>query len=217
MTMSPNAAFFLAIALPLISSPFIYLIARMIERRNPKIDTARWLSLAALLAGAFFLYLAAVPFLQSRHELMFVVGSISLRLDGITLLLGSVALGLGILVTIFSGPAVAHESGRERYFALLTAMIGTIIGLGAANDLFNLWVWFECMAICSYILVAFHRNDAGSLEAGVKYLVQSALGSVLIRFAIALVLGSMGKLDLDEIRALAQPKGMLLAAGALFI
>jgi len=40
---------------------------------------------------------------------------------------------------------------------------------------------------------------------------------VLILFAIALVFGSMGKLDLDEIRALAQPKGMLLAAGALFI
>lgn len=217
MTVSPNAAFLLAISLPLISSPFIYLVARVIERGSPKIDTARWLALAALLVDGYFLYLAADPFLRSHHDLMFSFGSISLRLDGITLLLAVVVLGLGILVTIFSGPAVAHESGRERYFALLTAMIGTIIGLGAANDLFNLWVWFECMAICSYILVAFHRNDAGSLEAGVKYLVQSALGSVLVLFAIALVFGATGKLDLDEIRVLAQPSGMLLAAGAMFI
>lgn len=215
--MSVNTAFLLAIVVPLISSPVIYLVARIIERKNPKPDTARWLASAALLVDAYFLYLAGNQLIQSHHDLQFSVGRISMRLDGITLLLAAVVLGLGILVILFSGPAVAHESGRERYFALLTAMIGTIIGLGAADDLFNLWVWFECMAICSYILVAFHRNDAGSLEAGVKYLIQSALGSVLVLLAIALALAGTGTLDLDEIRVVAQPSGMLLAAGALFI
>jgi proton-translocating NADH-quinone oxidoreductase chain N len=118
---------------------------------------------------------------------------------------------------MFSGPAIARDSGRETYFALLTAMIGTMIGLGAADDLFNLWVWFECMALCSYVLVAYYRNEAAALEAGVKYLVQSALGTVLVLLAIGLVFTNTGSLDLDEIRVAAQPSGLMLAAGALFI
>ena len=55
-------------------------------------------------------------------------------------------------------------------------MAGTMIGLGCANDLFNLWVWFEAMAVTSFLLVAFYREQRGALEAGVKYLVQSAVG-----------------------------------------
>jgi len=34
-------------------------------------------------------------------------------------------------------------------------MIGAMIGLGCANDLFNLWIWFELMAISSFMLVGF--------------------------------------------------------------
>ncbi len=67
------------------------------------------------------------------------------------------------------------------------AMIGTMIGLGTAVDLFNLWVWFEAMAISSYMLVAFYREERLPLEAGVKYLVQSAVGSVLILMGIVVV------------------------------
>lgn len=215
--MNANDGFLLAIAFPLIASPVIYLVARLVERRNANLDTARWLALITLLVDGYLLYLAGRQFLQTHHDLLISVGKVGLRLDGITLLLAVVALGLGILVTIFSGPVITRETGREKYYALLVAMIGTIIGLGAADDLFNLWVWFECMAICSYILVAFHKNEAGALEAGVKYLVQSALGSVLVLFGIALVFAETGTLYLSEIQVMAQPSGMLAAAGAMFI
>lgn len=215
--MEANTAFILAVGLPLLVSPVIYLVGRLVERNNPKIDLARWLALITLLADGYFLYIAGQAFITARHDLLVTVGAISLRLDGITLLLAAAVLVLGTLVTIFSGPAVRHESGREMYFALLTAMIGTMIGLGAADDLFNLWVWFECMALCSYMLVAFHHQEAPALEAGVKYLVQSALGTVLVLLGIGLVFASTGSLDLDEIRVAAQPSTMLLGAGALFV
>ena len=215
--MEANTAFLLAVGLPLLASPIIYLIGRLAERGNPKIDLARWLAVITLLVDGYFLYVAGQAYLTSHHDLLVSIGSVSLRLDGITLLLAAAVLVLGTLVTLFSGPAVAHEPGREMYFALLTAMVGTMIGLGAADDLFNLWVWFECMALCSYMLVAFHINEASALEAGVKYLIQSALGTVLVLLGIGLVFASTGTLDLDEIRMVAQPTTLLLGAGALFI
>ena len=101
---------------------------------------------------------------------------------------GVVVLGLATLVVLFSGPILAGETGEEKYYAMLLAMTGVMIGLGCAADLFNLWVWFEAMAVSSYLLVVFYRDQPASLEAGVKYLVQSAVGSVLVLIGIALVL-----------------------------
>ena len=104
---------------------------------------------------------------------------------------------------------------------MLLVIIGTMIGLGSARDLFNLWMWFEAMAVSSYLLVAFYRERPASLEAGVKYLVQSATGSVLVLLGVALVLGQVGTLDMEQIRSIiaSEPTAplSLLLAGAFFV
>src|SRR5512143_1080045 len=104
---------------------------------------------------------------------------------------------------------------------MLLAMMGLMIGLVSASDLFNLWVWFEAMAVSSYLLVAFYREQGVSLEAGMKYLVQSATGSVLVLVGIAIVLAQAGTLDMTEIAAAISKSGVnhlaILGAGALFI
>ena len=110
-------------------------------------------------------------------------------------------LSLGVLVSLFSGPYIGHEGGQEKYHALLNAMIGAMLGLGCAADLFNLWVWFETAAVASYMLVAYHSQQPHSLEAGVKYLVQNSVGSMLVLIGIGLVFSQTGTLDLAELRA----------------
>jgi proton-translocating NADH-quinone oxidoreductase chain N len=97
-------------------------------------------------------------------------------------------------------------------------MTGTMIGLSCTRDLFNLWVWFEAMAITSYLLVAFYNNQKNALEAAVKYLVQSSIGSLLVLLGIALVFMQTATLNLDEIRPLLAGSGIVsLAAGGLFV
>jgi proton-translocating NADH-quinone oxidoreductase chain N len=128
-----------------------------------------------------------------------------------------IALVLGSFVVIFSGHYLANEEGQEKYYAMLVAMIGVMIGLGCTNDLFNLWIWFEAMAVTSYLLVAFYKDLPTSLEAGIKYLVQSAAGSILVLLAIGLVVAETGALNLDEIRQTAESSPALMAAGILFV
>jgi proton-translocating NADH-quinone oxidoreductase chain N len=116
---------------------------------------------------------------------------------------------------------MAGEVGEEKYYAMLLAMMGLMIGLVSASDLFNLWVWFEAMAVSSYLLVAFYREQPASLEAGMKYLVQSATGSVLVLIGIAVVLAQAGTLSMSEIAEAISGSGVnrvaLLGAGALFV
>lgn len=218
--MNANQAILCLVALPLVASPVIYLVGRA------HAAISRWLALAVLLATGIPLYVAGRQFLilwlqsgQINPSLEAAINGIPLRFDGISLLVATVVLALGALVTLFSTTYMANEVGEEKFYALLTAMVASIIGLGMAGDLFNLWVWFEAMAITSYMLVAFYRNEAASLEAGVKYLVQSAAGSTLVLLGIALVFAGTGKLDLAEIRLAAQsaPPLLLAAAGGLFL
>lgn len=214
--------FITLIALPLVATPIIYLVGRLGQRRTAdgKITSpACWAGLLAMLA-TWIPFIQVYQSFQSNGPVSLVLGAVSLRVDGLSLLLSAVALLLATLVIIFSGPYLAHEDGEDKYYALLSAMTGAMIGLSCANDLFNLWVWFETMAIASYMLVAFYRQQAAALEAGVKYLVQSATGSILVLMGIAVVFGVTGTLNFDQIKAAitgSESKALLLGAGALFL
>ncbi len=251
-------AFVWLMLLPIVSSPFVYIVGRLFQRtlegpaagggiptthltgrtgRHWRSNPVRWISFAVLL-------FTFVPFVMAWRDLaqgnvaQFSYGIISLRFDGISLLLAAAVLFLGILVSLFSGPYIGHEGGQEKYHSLLNTMIGAMIGLGCASDLFNLWVWFETAAVASYMLVSYHAQQPSSLEAGVKYLVQNSVGSMLVLIGIGLVFAQAGTLDLLSLKALAGGAGPgnrllvsmppaaaavlgssrlpLLAAGALF-
>ncbi len=205
------------LATPFICSPLIYLGGRLYERATGKCGLSRWLAILSMLVTGGFL-LQAFLLYQKQGRLGITIGTIFLRMDGISLLLAFTVWVLGFLVIVFSTRYMDGETNEEKYYALMVAMIGSITGLGAAGDLFNLWLWFEAMAVTSYMLVAFYRDEKGSLEAGVKYLVQSATGSVFVLIGVALVFAQLGTLNIDEIiLAVNGLTPILLVAGALFV
>ncbi|MCC7209655.1 MAG: NADH dehydrogenase [Anaerolineae bacterium] len=213
------AALLSLIGLPIALSPLVYLEGRLEWRAARRehdaghVSGARWLALA-LLALTWAAYgLAARDFAASGQQIV-TVGAVALRLDGMSLLLSGLALGLGTAVVLFSGPYMAGEAGQEKYYTMLLVMIGAMIGLSCAADVFNLWVWFETMAVSSYLLVAFYKDRSASLEAGVKYLVQSAVGSGLVLLGVAVVLAGTGDLSLSGVRF--ADRGLAILAGALF-
>jgi proton-translocating NADH-quinone oxidoreductase chain N len=207
------------IAIPLFVVPVVYLVGHMSRARAADFKgpaAARWVALTALVAAAF-------PFAQAAHELAlygpttFAVGLIYLRADGLTLLMAGIIYVLAIAAALFAGPDMAGDAGEEKFYALLLILAGTAVGLVSAGDLFNLWLWFETMTISSYLLVAFYRDRPATLEASIKYLVQSGAGSILVLLGVALVLAQTGTLDLEQIPSAATDSPGLLAAGALFL
>jgi len=220
--MNPGTAFSWMIALPLLAAPIIYLVGRVSGRLSQNYNAvapARWLAVLVLAATGILGYIAGRA-VVAGEMVQWAVGGVVLSLDGVGLLLATVVIGLTFMVTLFSSSYMLGESGEEKYYALLVAMAGSMIGLGCATDLFNLWLWFEVMAVSSFMLVAFYRHLPAALEAGIKYLVQSAAGSALVLIGIALVLTRAGTLNLAEIHAAmatGDPSKAMLAAGALFI
>lgn len=188
----------------LLSAPFVYLAGRVDILRGRDRHAARWLSLLILaVAWVAFLRAAGAAYAVSDFALTadstWRLGTITLRFDSLSVLLTALALTMISLIVVFSDPYLKESEGAEKHYALLIALCAAIVGLGCAADLFNLWVWFEAMAIASYPLVVFYRRDRLALEAGVKYLVQSSIGSVFVLLGIALVLFVAGTLDIAEI------------------
>lgn len=211
--MNTVPAFIWVIGVLVLAAPAVYLVGRARQ------ELAGWLALVAV-AVAWVPMVVAAQTLQTSGTASFSLGMVTLRFDGLSLLLAAVVLGLVTLVVVYSQRYMSGEINVEKYYATLLIMSAVMVGLGTAGDLFNLWVWFETMAIASYLLVAFYSQQKASLEAGVKYLVQSATGSIFVLMGIAIIFGSTGALDLAEIQAIVAqepPSLLLLAAGGLLV
>ncbi|MEA5077573.1 MAG: proton-conducting transporter membrane subunit [Anaerolineaceae bacterium] len=207
------------IGLPLVASPLVYLLGRVSVRKGGYVGMtlAQFLTLLVLVVEGVLFYLATKVWVSGSF-VSTEVGTILVGMDGMALLLGIIATGLGFCVTLFSIPYMDGEDGEEKFYALLLALIGAIIGLGCAADLFNLWVWFEVMAVSSFFLVAFYNEQPASLEAGFKYLTQSAVGSAMVLFGIAILFTLTGSVSMSDVwNVIAGKSTLALVAGGLII
>ncbi|MCB1877108.1 MAG: NADH-quinone oxidoreductase subunit J [Chromatiales bacterium] len=125
------------------------------------------------------------------------------------------ATALAALVLIL-WPRTSADPRRES--ALLLILLAAGCGLAFSGDLFNLFVFYELIAVASYGLVAASRERLAA-AAGLRYLVLSALGSAFALLGIGLVYALAGTLNLADLSrhadALNSPLG--LAAFALML
>jgi len=95
------------------------------------------------------------------------------------------------------------ESGIAEFYALLLFALAGMMFAASANDFSLLFVSLELITITFYVLTSFQRSELRSLEAGVKYLIIGALSTSFTVFGIALVYGISGKLNFEELAAVA--------------
>ena len=109
--------------------------------------------------------------------------------------------------------------GRARQDALMLLLAASATGLALSGDLFNIYVFYELMAVASFGLVSL-RGTGPAQIATVRYLLLSAFGSVLALTGIAILYAQTGTLNLAQLGQLAPttlqgPAG--LAAFALML
>lgn len=126
-------------------------------------------------------------------------GATHLRIDMLAILMSIMFAFLGFFVAIYSIKYMEKDSGLSLYYALLLTLVGGMIGVVYSGDLFTLFIFWEAMSLSSYALVAFRKDEAEPLEAGIKYFLLSAVGSTLILFTMSIFYGLTGTVNLIEI------------------
>ena len=123
----------------------------------------------------------------------------------------------GIMATLISMDYLKKMKmyNGEYYYIILFATLGMMV-MVSSNDLLNLYVGLELMALSFYILVALRFNESRSVEGALKYYVLGTLSSGILLYGISFAFGFSGTTNLTEMaqmsaRASVQNPFLLLA------
>jgi NADH-quinone oxidoreductase subunit N len=83
------------------------------------------------------------------------------------------------------------ESSTGEFYCLPIFACAGLMWMASATDLVSIFVALELVTITFYVMVAYMRRNAGSLEAGVKYLILGALSTGFLVYGIAWIFGSL--------------------------
>ncbi len=101
---------------------------------------------------------------------------------------------LGSLATLIMAIPFLRREGIHKFefpILILLSTLGMMVLISAGN-LIALYLGFELMSLALYVIAAFHRDDARSSEAGLKYFVLGALSSGMLLYGASLIYGFAG-------------------------
>lgn len=125
----------------------------------------------------------------------FGIALVSDTLSSLLVLLTSLA---GLAVSVFSSASVTGARLKFGYFPVFHILLMGLNGAFLTGDLFNLYVWFEVIIICSFVLITL-GTERKQLEGAVKYFTLNMLASIIFLTAIAVIYGLTGSLNLADI------------------
>jgi len=129
--------------------------------------------------------------------------------DALALFFKRIALATTIFVLIMAMdyapvirrfiPSSNDQAGLGEFYSLPVLACAGMMWMASATDFIMIFVALELVTVSFYVLVAFLRRSAGSLEAGVKYLILGALSTGFLVYGIAWIYGATGHTNLAEI------------------
>jgi len=198
--MSGNVWVAVPLALLFGGSFVVYLVARLITRRNTVLASITSLVFGLALMSLLPLFLLTRGSPTGMEALpawgSFAQSGAFLRVDYAGLVVVAMALSVSLAVSVYSGAYLQLDRRYKVYYPLLLLMLAGLIGMVFSTDLFNLYLFLELMSISAYVLVAFRRGTGASIEAGFKYLVMGSVGTIAILLGIGFVYREAGTLTM---------------------
>jgi NADH-quinone oxidoreductase subunit L len=190
-----------------------------------------WVYTVALLSVTLALCLGAYGFVglaqdvRQFHELAFNWFSVgNLHVDmGFTLdrLSGSLVLvitGVGLLIHFYSVGYIDEDPGYWRYFAYLNLFVAAMLTLVLGDNLVAMFVGWEGVGLCSYLLIGFWFTDEEKAYAGRKAFIVNRIGDFGFLIGIFVLFDRMGSVSFAQVNTSTLPLGVAsLAALCLFV
>lgn len=124
------------------------------------------------------------------------------------------------MVVVFSFGYMAEDASQPRYFALLSAFTAAMTGLVLSTSLVGLFIAWELVGACSYLLIGFWFTKPSAARAAVKAFLVTRVGDVGLLFALALLWRETGTLVTADVLAAVPtlaPATITTAALLLFV
>lgn len=139
--------------------------------------------------------------------------------DPLSVLFANLVAFVGFVVLLYSLGYMEHEEGLTRYYLLVLVFIGSMNGLVLSDNMIQMYIFWELVGVCSYLLISFWYHRTEAVKGGTKAFLMTRVGDVALLAAILLIYASSGSASFREI--LTQPNnvppGALSAAAFLVL
>ncbi|MFW5406224.1 NADH-quinone oxidoreductase subunit L [Pectobacterium brasiliense] len=132
--------------------------------------------------------------------------SVTLTLDGLSVTMLSVVTGVGFFIHLFASWYMRGEEGYSRFFAYTNLFIASMVILVLADNLLLMYLGWEGVGLCSYLLIGFYYTNPKNGAAAMKAFIVTRVGDVFLAFALFILYKELGTLNFRELMVLAPQK-----------
>src|SRR6202008_3195583 len=122
-----------------------------------------------------------------------------LQMDQLTVVMVLVVTGVGFLIHIYSTGYMAHEAGYYRFFSYLNLFMFFMLILVLAANYVLLFVGWEGVGLCSYLLIGFYFLKKSAADAGKKAFIVNRIGDFGFMLAMFLLFRTFNSLDFNAV------------------
>lgn len=123
--------------------------------------------------------------------------------DQISAIMILIITGVGSLIHLFSIGYMHHDKGVAKYFAYLNLFIFNMLLLVLGDSLLVMFVGWEGVGLCSYLLIGFWFTDSEKAAAGMKAFITNRIGDAAFLLGMFILFMTFGTLNFQELNALA--------------
>jgi len=161
---------------------------------------------AALTIYLGSLYLSNPPadgvFTQTLWQWIYAGGlnaSIALRLDALSLLMVFVITGIGFLIHLYSTAYMSGDESFSRFFAYMNLFTGSMLVLVLSDNLLFLYLGWEGVGLCSYLLIGFWYKEPYNGYAARKAFIVTRIGDTLFAIGLLVLFTGLGTIEIQEL------------------
>jgi len=183
--------------------------------------------IAALAVGGDFILSppAGRAYTVSAWQWMNVAGfapRIAFYVDALAVVMMAAVTVVGFLIHLYSAAFMAEDEGYGRFFAYMNLFVGSMLVLVLADNLLVLYLGWEGVGLCSYLLIGFWYKDRANGLAAIKAFVVTRIGDAALLVGLIVIFASLGTLEIQEAARRATAawpigSGIAVAAAALIL
>jgi NAD(P)H-quinone oxidoreductase subunit 5 len=134
------------------------------------------------------------------------------RVDALAAVMLALVTTIALLVMVYSDGYMAHDKGYVRFFTYLALFSSSMLGLVISPNLLEIYVFWELVGMCSYLLVGFWYDREGAANAAQKAFVVNRVGDFGLLLGILGLFWATGSFGFEEI---GQRLSVVLADGSV--
>ena len=209
----PYQLIWLIFLLPLFSFLIVSLFLRPFFNHKPQLGG--YVAIAAIFSSFLLSVWVLMGVLAAPgHELpvpdinwVIIEGGVTIHLgllvDSLTAVMLIVVTLVSLMVQIYSQGYMHGDPGYHRYFAFMSLFTASMLGLVLADNLVFMFVFWEMVGLCSYLLIGFWFHKPAARNAATKAFVVTRLGDFGFLAAILVLFFNTGTFDIVELHGLA--------------